>query len=170
MCASASTRFQKRKKRFWRLLEERSGVVQLSPNWHALRRCVTPKGYARLLVVGFAPGGTEWPRRRRRTHRTAGLVPSQSSESTWRGACDVDGLGQGTSTPEREAKALIKGFDLVGVRSGAQLGVDLRKPKGSHQPGTGTPKRAFPRPRGCCSVAVRCCCNLLQPVDSLSGF
>ncbi|CAE7837972.1 unnamed protein product [Symbiodinium sp. CCMP2592] len=48
-------------------------------------RCVTPKGYARLLVVGFA----------------SGTIPKF-------------GINM----------ALIKGFDLVGVRSGAQLGLE----------------------------------------------
>eukprot|EP00931_Biecheleriopsis_adriatica_P051105 TRINITY_DN29613_c0_g2_i1.p1 TRINITY_DN29613_c0_g2~~TRINITY_DN29613_c0_g2_i1.p1 ORF type:complete len:289 (-),score=72.84 TRINITY_DN29613_c0_g2_i1:36-902(-) len=48
-------------------------------------RCVAPKGYARLLVVGFA----------------SGTIPQF-------------GINM----------ALIKGFDLVGVRSGAQLGLE----------------------------------------------
>ncbi|CAJ1353018.1 unnamed protein product, partial [Effrenium voratum] len=48
-------------------------------------RCVAPKGYARLLVVGFA----------------SGTIPKF-------------GINM----------ALIKGFDLVGVRSGAQLGLE----------------------------------------------
>ncbi|CAE7811877.1 unnamed protein product [Symbiodinium necroappetens] len=51
-------------------------------------RCVTPKGYARLLVVGFA----------------SGTIPKF-------------GINM----------ALIKGFDLVGVRSGAQLGLGPRE-------------------------------------------
>ncbi|OLP79599.1 Quinone oxidoreductase-like protein 2-like [Symbiodinium microadriaticum] len=74
-------------------------------------RCVTPKGYARLLVVGFA----------------SGTIPKF-------------GINM----------ALIKGFDLVGVRSGAQLGLG---PRGANlgesrslQLGSSKQKRAIPPP------------------------
>lgn len=96
------------------------------------------------------------------------LVPSQSSESTWLVAWEAQST-QGTSTPEREAKALIKGFDLVEVRSGGQLGVDLRKPKGN-SPALGLRRELFRALVVVPLLFVAAATYYIQPIGSLSGF